>query len=36
MMGWICYLVLWAKTAWAKLQEAADRQRRYWEDEGCP
>ena len=30
MMGWICYLALRIKAAWAKLREAAERQRNYW------
>ena len=31
MMGWICYLALRIKAAWAKLREAAERQRNYWD-----
>lgn len=32
-MGWIYYLALRIKTAWAKLREAAERQRNYWDAE---
>lgn len=37
MMGWICYLAMRIKASWAKLREAADWQRNYWdaEDDQC-
>ena len=37
MMGWRCCLALRIKAAWAKLREAAERQRNYWdaEDDKC-
>ena len=31
MMGWICYLAMRIKSSWAKLREAADWQRNYWD-----
>lgn len=33
MMGWICYLVSRLKAAWKALEEAAERQRNYWDAE---
>lgn len=31
MMGWICYLVSRLKAAWKALEDAAERQRNYWD-----
>ena len=31
MMGWICYLVSRLKAAWKALEEAAERQKSYWD-----
>lgn len=31
MMGWICYLVSRLKAAWEVLEEAAERQKSYWD-----
>ena len=33
MIGWICCLALRIKDSWAKLREAADWQRNYWDAE---
>lgn len=34
MIGWICYLVSRLKAAWKALEEAAERQRNYWDGGG--
>ena len=31
MIGWICYLVSRLKAAWKALEEAAERQKSYWD-----
>ena len=30
-MGWICYLVSRLKAAWKALEDAAERQKSYWD-----
>ena len=34
MMGWRCCLVSLFKAAWKALEEAAERQRNYWDGDG--
>ena len=34
MIGWICYLVSRLRAAWKALEDAAERQRNYWDGDG--